>query len=50
MSALTNDEIRANEKKAEEIKSKPWFTAESMNDRPFGSVIRKELEDRIKGN
>ena len=48
--ALTPAQIRQNEKLAEDIRSKPHFTADSMNHLPFGSTQRHDLEERIKNN
>lgn len=47
MSALTPEQIRDNERRAEQIKSQPWFTPGSMNPHPFGSTVRHDLEERI---
>jgi hypothetical protein len=46
--ALTPEQIAANIKKAEEIRSKPEYYPESMNDRPLGSTVRFDLEQRLK--
>jgi hypothetical protein len=47
MRALTPEEIRSNEKLAEEIKSKPWLTPDSQNPHQPWTIQAKDLKDRL---